>query len=59
MDTSIEFKTRVLLKKAQNTLRRMKLSIMAHPDCVEHSEFADYASIAEDLEDEIEAFLNE
>ena len=57
MDTSSEFKTRVLLKKAQNTIRKMKLSMMAHPDHTEGSEFDDYTTNAQIVEEEIHAFL--
>jgi hypothetical protein len=50
---------KVLIKKAQNTIHKLKLSMMAHPDCVKGSEFDDYTTIAQDVEDELDAYLND
>ena len=46
-----------LLRKALKTICRMKLSMMAHPDHTEGSEFDDFTSYAQEVEDEIELFL--
>lgn len=46
-----------LLKKAKFTISRLKNSLMEHPDCKEHSEFADYVELAEQQEYEIELLI--
>lgn len=46
-----------MLKKAKSALSRIKGSMMAHPDCTAGSEFDDYTSMAENLEDEIEKLI--
>lgn len=48
-----------LLIKAKSTLSGIKGSMMAHPDCIEGSEFNDYTSLAEEVEDDIEKLIKE
>lgn len=45
------------LMKAQGVICRLKLSMMAHPDCTESSELDDYTTMAQEVEDEIEKLL--
>lgn len=45
------------LESAKNTISRIKNSMRAHPDCIEHSEFADYVELAEQKEYEIELLI--
>lgn len=47
------------LKEAKEIIQRLKLSMLAHPDCVEGSEFDDYTTLAQQTEDKIEALLIE
>lgn len=46
-----------LLKLARQTISRLKLSMLAHPDCEEGSEFDDYTSTAQDVEDKLSTFI--
>lgn len=46
-----------LLLLASNTIRVMKLSMLVHPDCTEGSEFDDYTSSAQEVEDKLNDFL--
>ena|SRR5690606_154011 len=48
-----------MLKKAKMELSRIKGSMMAHPDCVQCSEFDDYTTSAQDCEDKIEKLIKE
>ena len=48
-----------MLKKAKLELSRIKGSMMAHPDCIYGSEFDDYTSSAQEVEDEIELLINQ
>lgn len=48
-----------LLLKAKSTICSLKLSMLAHPDCTEGSEFDDYTDLAQETEDDIQAFLNQ
>jgi hypothetical protein len=41
------------LYEAKNTIRRLKLSMMAHPDCQEGSEFDDYTDTAQEVEEKL------
>lgn len=47
------------LESARNLIGRLKRSMLAHPDCTNGSEFDDYTSIAQQIEDELTCFLNE
>ena len=47
-----------LLLKAKSTICSLKLSMLAHPDCTEGSEFDDYTSLAQETEDELENYIN-
>ena len=49
---------REMLEKSARTIRRLKLSMMAHPDYEEESEFDYYTTHAQQIEDEIEELLN-
>ncbi len=49
---------RELLEKARKTIMRLKLSMVVHPDCTSGSEFDDFTNEAQEIEDEITAFLN-
>lgn len=46
------------LEAAQSLICRLKLSLLAHPDCIEGSEFDDYTSSAQEMEDKIQEVLN-
>ena len=46
-----------LLLKAKSTICSLKLSMLAHPDCTEGSEFDDYTSLAQETEDELENYI--
>lgn len=46
------------LQKANTMICRLKLSMLAHPDCEEDSEFDGYTSSAQELEDEIDLVIN-
>lgn len=46
-----------MLRKSKLTISRIKNSMMAHPDCVEGSEFDDYTELAEQQEYEIELLI--
>ena len=46
-----------MLKEAKQTIQSLRLSMSAHPDCVEYSEFADYVSLADKQEKKITDLL--
>lgn len=46
------------LQVAKDTICSLKLSILAHPDCTDGSEFDDYTSTAQEVEDQIEEAIN-
>lgn len=46
-----------MLQKVKSGLSRIKGSMMAHPDCIEGSEFDDYTNSAEEVENEIEKLI--
>lgn len=46
------------LQLAKSTICRLKLSMLAHPDCTDGSEFDDYTSTAQEVEDQIEEAIN-
>lgn len=46
------------LLKAKQLICSLKLSMLAHPDCTEGSEFDDYTSSAQEFEDEAQALVN-
>lgn len=48
-----------MLNESMGVIRRLKLSMPAHPDCTEGSEFDDYTSLAQETEDEIEQLIKE
>lgn len=48
-----------MLEKAMIELSRIKLSMLAHPDCTVGSEFDDYTTSAQECEDEIEQLIKE
>lgn len=48
-----------LLKESQRTIQSLRLSMSAHPDCVENSEFADYVDLADTTEEKINELLNQ
>jgi len=48
-----------MLKNARLQLSRIKLSMLAHPDCTSGSEFDDYTSSAQECENEIEKLIKE
>ena len=48
-----------MLERAKVELSRIKCSMMAHPDCTEGSEFDDYTSSAQDVENNIEQLIKE
>lgn len=48
-----------MLERAKVELSRIKCSMMAHPDCTEGSEFDDYTSSAQDVENDIEQLIKE
>lgn len=45
------------LTEAKRTICALKLSLMAHPDCTEGSEFDDMTTRLQEMEDEIESLL--
>jgi len=45
------------LQVAKDTICSLKLSMNVHPDCTEGSEFDDYTSTAQEVEDQIEMVL--
>lgn len=45
------------LEKARRIICSMKLAMVVHPDCTEGSEFDDYTTTAQEVEDEIDAVL--
>lgn len=47
-----------LLRKANKVIQSMKLSMLVHPDCSRNSEFYDICQTAQEMEDEIDSFLN-
>ncbi len=49
---------RELLDESKKQLSRLKSSMLSHPDCTEGSEFDDYTSLSQDLENEIQELLN-
>jgi hypothetical protein len=48
-----------MLERTKVELSRIKGSMMAHPDCTEGSEFDDYTSSAQDVENNIEQLIKE
>lgn len=46
-----------LLLKAKSTICSLKLSMLAHPDCTEGSEFDDYTSLAQETENDLENYI--
>lgn len=48
-----------MLIEAKQQLQSIKLSMMAHPDCTEGSEFDDYTTSAQECEDEIEKLIQQ
>ena len=46
-------------KEAKKVIQSLKLSMLAHPDCTDGSEFDDYATTAQDIEFEIELIIKE
>lgn len=46
-----------LIVDAKNMICELKLSMMAHPDHTEGSEFDDYTSLAQEMEDSLAAFI--
>jgi len=48
-----------MLNKCKSTISRLKNSMRAHTDYIEHSEFADYVELAEQQEYEIELLIKE
>ena len=48
-----------MLEKVSETIRSLMLSISAHPDCTEDSEFDGYASMTEEVEQDIKQLINE
>ena len=46
-----------LLLKAKSTICSLKLSMLAHPDCTEGSEFDDYTLLAQETEDDLENYI--
>lgn len=46
-----------LLKESRNRLQSLMLSMLAHPDCTEGSEFDDMTSLAQYLIDKIDKDL--
>lgn len=46
-----------MLKEAKSTIQSLRLSMSAHPDCEENSEFADYVNLADEKETKIEQLL--
>ena len=46
-----------MLEKAESTLNRLRLSMMAHPDNEENSEFEGYISLSEKVQEEIRILM--
>lgn len=46
-----------ILKESQKTIQSLIMSMSAHPDCEEDSEFADYVSLAYEQETKIKQLL--
>jgi hypothetical protein len=46
------------LQDAVVLIRRLKLSMLAHPDCTEGSEFDDYTSSAQEFEDSAQSLID-
>lgn len=46
------------LNESRVIIAQMKRSMLAHPDCTEGSEFDDFTSSAQEIEDEIESLIN-
>ncbi|MBD1430611.1 hypothetical protein H8B04_13760 [Sphingobacterium sp. DN04309] len=47
-----------MLKEAKSMIGKLRRSISVHPDCTIGSEFDDYTTDAQNLEDEIESLIN-
>ena len=47
-----------MLKEAKSMIGKLRRSISVHPDCTIGSEFDDYTSDAQNLENEIESLIN-
>lgn len=47
-----------ILKEAKSMIGKLRRSISVHPDCTIGSEFDDYTTDAQNLEDEIESLIN-
>lgn len=50
---------RDMLDKSRVVIGKMKRSMMAHPDHIEGSEFDDFTSAAQDVEDEISELIKQ
>ena len=46
-----------ILKETERIMSSLRLSMSAHPDCVEDSEFSDYVSLADEQEKKITDLL--
>lgn len=46
------------LKESKSMIGKLRRSISVHPDCTIGSEFDDYTTDAQNLEDEIESLIN-
>ena len=46
------------LKEAKSMIGKLRRSMSVHPDCTVCSEFDDYSTDAQNLEDEIESLIN-
>lgn len=46
-----------ILIEARGCISSLKRSILVHPDCTEGSEFDDYSSYAQEVEDKIESLI--
>lgn len=46
------------LNEARIIIAQMKRSMLVHPDCTEGSEFDDFTSSAQEIEDQIESLIN-
>ena len=46
------------LKEAKSMIGKLRCSMSVHPDCTIGSEFDDYTTDAQNLEDEIESLIN-
>jgi hypothetical protein len=47
-----------MLKEAKSMIGKLRRSMSVHPDCTIGSEFDDYTTDAQNLEDEIESLIN-